>query len=279
MTKIPDGFKPSKYQDPFEDRVGPFLIKETGGIPVGGFVVEERHNNGTGVAQGGFLLTYADFAIFIFAQNRLDEMSAVTVSMNADFTAGARPGDFLEARGEIVHETKRMVFVRGTMGTSERTVLNYSAILRKIPRSGSGEKIPPKTPTDVVPDGFSERTTSSKFLDLVGPHFVKPQPEGGERTGSLMQPYHSNGGGAIHGGALLALADSTLSSGSGDRIGPTVTISLSAEFLQPGVVGEFVEVHSETVRSTRGYEFIRGQLMAGDRPLLNYNGILKKFID
>ncbi|MEE2613709.1 MAG: PaaI family thioesterase, partial [Acidobacteriota bacterium] len=55
-----------------------------------------------------------------------------------------------------------------------------------------------------------------------------------------------------------------------------VTVSLSCEFAAPGEVGDFIESTAEVVRRTRSLTFVRGQVTAGDRILLNYSAIVKR---
>ena len=38
----------------------------------------------------------------------------------------------VESTGEVVHETRKMLFLRGTIFTGERTILRYSGVLKKV---------------------------------------------------------------------------------------------------------------------------------------------------
>lgn len=118
--------------DPFEDFVGPLHYKEVDGENRCAFIVTERHINGQRGLHGGMLMTFADYALFMFARKHLEGQHAVTVSFNSQFTAVSKLGDFVEATGEVVHETRGMLFLRGTVFTADTVLLNFSAVLKKI---------------------------------------------------------------------------------------------------------------------------------------------------
>ena len=54
--------------------------------------------------------------------------------MNCEFVDGSQEGELIEARGEVVRAGGSMVFVRGLVTTGGRTLLNFSAIIKKIRR-------------------------------------------------------------------------------------------------------------------------------------------------
>lgn len=126
--------------DPFEDQIGPLYFKEQDdGSYRCAFIADERHVNGGGFMHGGMLMTFADFALFVIARPALlpEGVHAVTVSFSSDFTSSAHPGEFVEATGDIVHETRGMIFVRGTIFTGDRTLMRFSGVIKKIrPKKG-----------------------------------------------------------------------------------------------------------------------------------------------
>jgi len=128
------GYQQWEGFDPFEEQSGPYFFKEEGvGRYRCAFITEGNHLNGQGALHGGALMTFADFAAFVFARPSLVQgVHAVTVSLNAEFTAAAGTGEFVEATGEIVHETGGMIFVRGIVCSGDRTLLNFSAVLKKL---------------------------------------------------------------------------------------------------------------------------------------------------
>jgi acyl-coenzyme A thioesterase PaaI-like protein len=86
-----------------------------------------------------------------------------------------------------------------------------------------------------------------------------------------------NGGGFMHGGALLTFADFSLFA-LGEHVlkdHRSVTVSLNGEFAGSATVGELIECRGEVVRDG-GLVFLRGVVSTSGRPLLNFSGIVKK---
>lgn len=133
------GFRKWEGFDPFEEHTGPYYFRELeDGSYLCAFEVADHNLNGGGAVHGGAFMTFADFALFVFARPALEGISAVTVSFNCELVGAGLKGDLILSTGEIVQETGSMVFVRGTM-VAERDaaaqpvpVLNYSGILRKM---------------------------------------------------------------------------------------------------------------------------------------------------
>ena len=134
------GYQTWEGHDPFEDHAGPFYFRKTeNGEILCALEALEKHCNGGGFLHGGLLMTFADFSLFAIAQDVL-EGPAVTVSFNAEFTAAAMAGDFVEARGDIVQNTGSMVFLRGQVFTRKEIggnlqvlpLLNFSGIVKRL---------------------------------------------------------------------------------------------------------------------------------------------------
>lgn len=130
------GYETWEGHDPFEDHAGPFFFrKQEDGSITCAFEATPRHCNGGGFLHGGLLMTFADFSLFAIGRDVLNGPS-VTVSLTGEFTAAAGPGEFIEARGEIVKNTGSMVFLRGQVftgnGAQERILLNFSGIVKRV---------------------------------------------------------------------------------------------------------------------------------------------------
>jgi uncharacterized protein (TIGR00369 family) len=121
--------------DPYEDLSGPFYTRyDEDGRAVCAFVAAEKHMNGGGFMHGGCLMTFADYALFSIARDAISGGQSVTAAFNAEFIDAARVGERIEARGEVVRGGKSLVFVRGLITTGDRTLLSFSAILKKVGR-------------------------------------------------------------------------------------------------------------------------------------------------
>lgn len=119
--------------DPFEALTGPYYCRrEPSGVVVCAFRAEAKHINEGGLVHGGSLVTFADYALFMIARDDLEGSGSVTAPLNAEFVDAGRQGELIEARGEVVRAAASMVFVRGLISASERPLLNFSAMLKKI---------------------------------------------------------------------------------------------------------------------------------------------------
>lgn len=89
---------------------------------------------------------------------------------------------------------------------------------------------------------------------------------------------HLNGGGSIHGGALMSFADFALFCIAHKELGAdkAVTLTCNSEFLKAGGPDHIVEAHGEVLRATRTLIFVRGLVTQLSQPLLAFSGTLKK---
>ena len=134
--QIPAGYQLFEYVDPFEDLVGPLCFKEDeDGRLRFAFEAQPQHTNTSGQIHGGMLMTFADFALCLTAIHGLPGERCVTVSLSCEFTAPGDAGDFIESTAEVVRRTRSLTFVRGQVVAGDRTLLNYSAIVKRLFRA------------------------------------------------------------------------------------------------------------------------------------------------
>ena len=138
------GYESWEGHDPFEDHSGPYFFKEQAdGSFKAAYLAAPHTVNGLGVIHGGSLMTFADYALFVICKNSLKDHYGLTVSFNCDLVAGGVLGEFIEAEGQVIQETRTMIFVQGLIFTErddERTTLmRFSGIIRKkLRESGKG---------------------------------------------------------------------------------------------------------------------------------------------
>ena len=118
--------------DPAEDLLGPFYFRtaKKGGAECM-FIPTPRHNNNGGFTHGGVLMTFADFALFAHTQH-LRNGPAVTVQFESQFITPSKPGLPLFSRGEVIRNTKDLIFVRGIITQDNIQVLSYSGIIKRV---------------------------------------------------------------------------------------------------------------------------------------------------
>jgi len=120
------------------------------------------------------------------------------------------------------------------------------------------------------------------YEDLTGPFYFREQPDGKVRCVFRVQKKHLNGGGALHGGAMMTFADFCLFAIShpvrkakGDQ-DHHVTVSLNGEFVGPAFEGDLVEALGEVVRAGGSLSFIRGLMETSGKPVMTFSGVVKR---
>ncbi len=133
--RIPEGYRLFEFVDPFEELVGPLCFREDAdGRLRFAFEATPQHANTSGQIHGGMLVTFADFALCLAATHGLAGERCVTVSLSCEFIASGAVGDFVESTAEVVRRTRSLTFVRGQVTAGDRTLLNYSSIVKRLPR-------------------------------------------------------------------------------------------------------------------------------------------------
>jgi len=116
--------------DPFEQVAGPFFWKKlddgTDHLVVRS---ERKHGNRQGVTHGGFLLTMIDLCFAVTAKEHPDQR-LVTISLSSEFVAGGEVGSLIEAKAEVVRNTRSLCFLRGQVYSQGQTLLNASCIYK-----------------------------------------------------------------------------------------------------------------------------------------------------
>ncbi len=129
------------------------------------------------------------------------------------------------------------------------------------------------------PPGYRLHPFHDPFEDYVGPLWLDDR--GGDlRFAFRAQPKHCNTGGSVHGGMLMTFADFALCfAGCWDTIEEErcVTISLDCEFLDGARDGDLIEASAEVLRQTRRLSFVRGIVTVGDRNVLSFAGVARRF--
>lgn len=127
-------------------------------------------------------------------------------------------------------------------------------------------------------DGYHALTMGG-FNAYVGALLHDPAKAAGEarRFAFLPGPKHLNGGGALHGGFLMTIADNVLGFTAHEqtegRIASTVT--LNTDFLAGGVADQPLWGRAQITRKTRSLIFVGGDLSQNGKLLMTATGIWK----
>ena len=97
---------------------------------------ERRHTNLLDMVHGAISLALMDVALFASMRLLLnaDAGGSVTLELSSQFIGAGKPGVPLDAVVEVLRETKRLVFLRGTVvqgDNDEVLVASFSGIVRK----------------------------------------------------------------------------------------------------------------------------------------------------
>ena len=118
-------------EEPFEyDTAGPFYMRTDENGPVAAFRAQRKHMNAGGVVHGGCLMTFADYALFAIGHQGMEGVYGLTVAFTPEFLDGAREGELIEARGDLLRQGRSISFVRGIITADGRPVLNFSGTIK-----------------------------------------------------------------------------------------------------------------------------------------------------
>lgn len=130
MTSPPSGFDPLPSKSPFVNRAGTFYVRteSDGSRSVGSWIGYDQSNSedlGHGLAHGGFLLGFADFALCVVTMG-------VTLTLSAEFLRPARVGQWIQARIIVRKASKNLIFADAIVTSEEGEVLLGSGLFRPI---------------------------------------------------------------------------------------------------------------------------------------------------
>ena len=115
------------------------------------------------------------------------------------------------------------------------------------------------------------------FEELAGPFYCQPDGAGivcGFRPGDK----NRNGGGNVHGGALMTFADYALFmiAGGMDTAFHGVTVTMNSEFVGAAQAGKVLLARGEVTRAGGSLVFVRGMISDEGRAVLTFSATLKR---
>jgi len=123
-----NGWESAAARSAFAELVGPMWRREDDGRPRFGFVVAAKHLNRIGIVHGGMMMTFADQAMGLAASRATGGKRHATIDLGVQFVGAVHPGDFVEARTEVVRITRAVIFMHAKMLVRERIVATASGI-------------------------------------------------------------------------------------------------------------------------------------------------------
>lgn len=136
-----------------------------------------------------------------------------------------------------------------------------------------------KTITEGEFAGWQTYDQHGTFDQVVGPFYFRPDPDGRMRCAFRAEAKHMNSGGRMHGGCLMTFADIALfQTAYHEMEGKNgVTVQLDSTFIDGVYEGELVEATGEVVRAGGALVFVRGQITTGERAVMTFSGVIRKF--
>lgn len=132
-------------------------------------------------------------------------------------------------------------------------------------------EIPPGLPAGAEP------ASTGGFNHFIGPLYRLPDAENGavKRFAFVVGEKHMNAAGTLHGGMILSFLDVAMSRTSRLVTGAPrcSTVSLAADFVGPGRLGDTVEAKIRITRRARTMVFLSGEVTAGERMLAVATGL------
>lgn len=115
------------------------------------------------------------------------------------------------------------------------------------------------------------------FEEHSGPFYCKPDGEG-LLCGFMPNAKNRNGGGNVHGGALMTFADYVLfmTALGADTELHGVTLTMNSEFIGAAEPGRLLTGRGEIVRAGFSIIFVRGVIDDEGRPVLTFSATIKK---
>lgn len=126
--------------------------------------------------------------------------------------------------------------------------------------------------------GWVVSEPAENFNGLVGPYYYRQDAAGKVEVAFKAEKRHLNGGGTVHGGCLLTLADTSLFIFALPHLegGGAVTVQLDSQFQQQGRLDDVIIATGEITRAGKTLVFGRGELRCKDRLLMSFTGILAR---
>lgn len=120
----PPGFERLPSRSPYVNHACTFYLREAddGTRTVGAWVGPVQANS-EGFAHGGFLLTFADFALSILTMG-------ITLSVTADFLRPARVGDWIEAAIKIRKRSDSLIFADAIIIGNGQELMRIGGLFR-----------------------------------------------------------------------------------------------------------------------------------------------------
>lgn len=119
----------------FDRQIGAFEFRKTGATTAQARFVTDRHSQNIQCGlHGGYLAARAEqvFYLPLYTAGSVALGRVVTIDFSMQYLQGGTPGSALLADVELLKETGRLGFIRGTLSQQGKCLCSFSATLRKV---------------------------------------------------------------------------------------------------------------------------------------------------
>lgn len=127
----------------FIGTAGPLWTRSENGAWAYGILCGPQHLNPAGVVHGGMLMTLMDHAISTVAWQACERAPCITVQLDTHFAGAVKAGEFAQARAEVAHRTRGLIFMRGSVTAQGRLVVSAQGILKVMAPVQAGKMAAP----------------------------------------------------------------------------------------------------------------------------------------
>ena len=133
-SSIPEGYRLYKAPELFPEKIGPLYFKKEDNQFQFGFLVDKSHTNFNGKLHGGMMMTFVDEMMGHKVYNSIGRRPCATISLNFDFIAAAKEGDWVTLQSKITRQGLSVVFIRGELVVGDKIILTADGIWKIIGR-------------------------------------------------------------------------------------------------------------------------------------------------
>jgi uncharacterized protein (TIGR00369 family) len=139
----PPGFERMPTFGPFHQFAGPTYWRQADGCMTVGLRVQDKHRNRGPMMHGGMVCMLADTASHWAARHSRELPGMMlTTGLNVSLMGNAAPGEWVEARVEVLRAGRSIVFTNCLISCNGRTIAQASAQFQVVAESAAAG--PPK---------------------------------------------------------------------------------------------------------------------------------------
>lgn len=112
----------------FTGLVGPLWFRREGEDIVFALRAEAKHCNVRGVVHGGLMVTLLDHVMGAHVWRVGGRGASATISLNTDFVAAARAGDWIEVRSRIIRRGTGLAFLAGDLTVDGKPIASAQGV-------------------------------------------------------------------------------------------------------------------------------------------------------